>query len=315
MQQLSLIIPEFYAKYLSEGQSKLPYLSLLISRARQKIKSTDNFEQFLFHLFNFADLNPLPIAAITGLADGIDTAKNYWLRLDPVEFRADLSAIYLLGNTHLSSIDEALLLLSTKFHELLAEENIVLHTPLNERWYLSVAQDPQIKTALLTQLIGKDIGKSLPKGPRGFYWQKLTTELQMLLHMQRQNQREGTVNGFWLWGEGQLPPARKIDWEYVCSDEPLAKGLAMLNHTSFLPLSQDYFVAQQQMESAKKAMVVISNLQNKSFLDLENNWFLPIVKALRDKSLKQVDCYLGGGFTYSITQNSIRYFWRRKREL
>jgi hypothetical protein len=303
MKNFTLIVPELLSK-----QTAIPSaLKRLLSRADVRPNSTTNFNELMFSLFNLSHQNELPIAAITGLADGLGTQHDYWLRADPVELRADLSAVYLLGNQHLTANNFSIELIQ-QLKALLALDNLVLHTPHPKHWYIQIKSDPEIITTALDKMLGKNIHGYLTQGNRASYWRKLFTEIQMLLHQQGV-QQENVANAVWFWGAGKLPATNKVTWQKIWSDDLLIQGLAKLTHASITkPIS---FNDCLEHVTAGDYLIVLS--QDENIDALQEKWFAPLVKALQSRKITELKLYLGDDKCYTVNTRNIRYFWRRNK--
>lgn len=302
---LTLIIPELLP-YLAHNRSiKTPGLDKILARADAVSNPVPSLEQLLFHLFGLPTAQQLPVAAVTGLIDGLNTAEGYWFRIDPVKLQVDLAGLYLLGNEHLTVTGE-----NAKLKTLLALDNIEFYAPHPRRWYIKLQNEPGIQTYLLSQVLGKDISPYLPCGTNQNYWRKLMTEIQMLMQGSPFEQKQPTNNGVWLWGGGHLPTVcEKPHWLRIYTDNILAQGLVALNKISRYDLPPSPL----NIEFGEGKHLVVIDRPDLETLD--ENWFLPLVKILAKKQLMTLDLYLGDDQVYRITSRTIHYFWRRKKSL
>lgn len=98
----------------------------------------------------------------------------------------------------------------------LEQDGITLQYHSPERWLASGAHLTDLECATLEQAQGRDVRHWLPRGPQERLWQRLHSELQMLLYNHPFNDARTArglppINAFWLHGAGslaQLPPAR-----------------------------------------------------------------------------------------------------------
>lgn len=288
---LTLVLPNY--------QFDNAQLNSLLARADIKKENHKTFEKLLFRLFDLPVVQELPLAAITGLGDGLNTRKNYWLRADPVELTYDLAAVYCQDNEHLNinliSSDKLL----TKIKSLLAQDKLKLHTPDSKRWYIESEQPILIQTQSLTSIFSKNIINSLPIGEHRTYWLKLQSELQMLLNAE---QTDANFNSLWFWGAGQLP-AEKITskWQHVWTDEPLSKGLAILNQ-----------ISQDQVDSLAASLEAIVTAGNYLFVltKAEENFALILKEALLAHKIDKVIIKITSGYSFELTKKHLYYFWR-----
>ncbi len=312
---LTLVIPQLPPGIIGTKNPKFPTLNRLLARAKQTV-TANNFEQWMFELFSLPLTEELPIAAITGQADGLNTRQGYWLRADPVELRADLAAVYIMGNRHLDPTTMPNAMQVKKLKTLLALDAIEFYFPQPTRWYFRLGSDPQIKTYPLEQVIGKDISRFLPSGIRQSYWRKLLTEIQMMLHQeyavayQYGQCHEGSINGVWLWGAGQLPHSPQVAWQKIWSEDILTKGLGLLANILVEKVPSNFENCLAELQEGDN-LVVLGSIDSIDELErLESNWFQSLVTSLRANKLSSLDLYLGDNMVYRITSRTIRYFWR-----
>lgn len=314
--KLTLVIPDLLANLAKYSELKLPNLKTLLARA-DSVAIDQN--HLLFNLFSIPINDELPIAALTGLADGLNTQQNYWFRLDPVELRADYAGVYLIGN---SNVEFATNVEITAIHKqlktLLALDNLNFFAPQKKRWYLEVKQNPEIHTSSLNAVIGKDISKFLPVGPKQAYWRKLLTEVQMLMHNFATNsgldgQKTDVLNGIWLWGEGRLPsPPSTVSWKQVWSNDVLTEGLARLCNIPFLALPHNFAACPAALLGENSLLVMEAVTDPEAIKNLDANWFAALYQALRQKELFSLELYLGLNRVYRVNSRNINYFWRRR---
>lgn len=295
--RLTLLIPQLIS-FIAGTQFVLsPALRLLLARANTKPILVRNPEQLLFSLFNLPATKELPVAAVTGLVDGLSTQQGYWLRADPVELQADLAAVYFLGGARLQHRESEKIV--AEINRLLVPDGLTLYTPHPQRWYLKLDHDPDITTFSPSEVLGKNIHDFLPQGAQQAYWRKWLTEMQMLLHPSI----PGQPNALWLWGGGRLPAQPRVSWQGVGGNDVLVQGLA---HLAEVPLLSDGIAGEGER-------LVALQMEDSSTLEqLETDWFAPLVAALRNGKLAQLNLYGGNNRIYSITSRTVRYFWRSK---
>lgn len=305
MRNLTLIIP-YLSQNLNQSVS-LPALKKLLARAKVHKFSNQSHEAFLLQQFDINPQNELPIAAIAGLAEHLPTQNNYWLRIDPVELRADLTTVYLLGNHHLNETHFD----NTQMKTLFALDGLKFHAPHPLRWYLEIKEEPQIQTTPLSYVTGRSINQYLPTGEKQTYWRKLMTEIQMLMH----TNAKGQANGVWLWGEGRLPQTPLKQWQKIWGSDVLLKGLAKLSGLSITPAVNTFAELVSNLANRGDYLIMLeqTNFNPEEWVNLETSWFAPLISALRTNKLTSLKLYIGNGSWYEITCKSIWYFWRRNK--
>lgn len=192
-----------------------------------------------------------PAAAVSYLADTATApaaqGDAVLLRIDPVHLRADAHGAHLLHGAGLGlDLDEARALAAALAPTLPAPGGLpaAIEVPTALRWYLRVERAAAPTGTAPSAVQGARSGNGLPGGPRGRAWRAWLTEAQMLLHASAVNlRREGRgappVNSLWLWGAGSLPPAAAPRFDAVYADDPVARGLALLQGLAPRPAPAD----------------------------------------------------------------------------
>lgn len=327
--KVTLIIPDLLNDDKTNhlrNSSSIPALKKILTRGNKKKLNYPNTESLLFGLFDLT--NELPVAAMTALAANFSIKNNYWLRADPVELRAGLSGIFLIGNSHLALQKKEIQLLREQLNQLLQEYNIHLHTPWEQAWLLELVKQPQINTVDLNSIIGKEISHYLPGGEEQKKWRCLLTEIQMLLHQSpinqtRENNNKPLVNSLWFWGEGNLPAPKTNHYSHVISNNPIVIGLAKWSGTNYSSLvdnwkkvpainssnAYDILVVGDHLMYEKEKKIAIDNQDY--LIQLEKNWFFPLLTALKKRQLDELIFYPNYHSVFYFTRKNFWYWWRR----
>jgi hypothetical protein len=308
---LQLVLPKLRQFIVDQQTTNTPNLTTFLKRAKKTVAAAMSQQQLLT-LFNFPQQSWPPIAAITALADGLAT-KNYWLRADPVSLRVDLVHIYMLGNSQLSLHVDEVEQLAAMLNQHLAQENLHLYTPHPLRWYLQCPKLPDIETHNPEEIFGRTIADYFPQGAERNYWLTLLTELQMLLHTAPINQQRAArgvakIDALWLWGAGELPQitANAHLFTKIYTDNPLAKGLAILNRIRVVDLQN--IVAAIKMASEHPGHYLIC-----SDLCLDENsseqLFALLLDLLKKKNITTTRLFPGDGYCYDLDRRDLRPWW------
>ncbi len=303
------------------SEVSLPHLHELLAKAQAYTHTPVAYAEKLFALFGLPHTQQvLPLAALTGLAHGLATTHDYWLRADPVHLQADLNTVYLFGNAQLALQPDELALLASELQPLLqAEEQLLM--PQADAWYIRCTGDPDCRSQALYALLGRPLADELPQGkPR---WRQLLTEMQMVLHGSRVNQlrmQQGklAVNSLWFWGGGALPAAEHVAWDYVMSDDVLTAGLATSAGVTLLPADPTTLRAREGnilLVLAAPALLPEQDvaLHQQYVAALEQQWFTVLRQLLRQRKLQELHVLLPHGLAYRITPTDLYKAWRRWR--
>ena len=310
-------------------QTRPVALDRLLSRSRMQSFPGTDLDTTLCHCFGLdATQQALPVAPLTWLSDTGQADPGYRLRADPVHLRADQSCLHLFdSHTFPVTQDEADALAAavTKFYAHLGWQ---LQAVCPQRWYLSLSAAPAITTRPVMQVAGQDIDPCLPQGPDAADWHAILNEVQMLLHnhpvnIAREQRGEPAINSLWFWGGGELPMAVQTEFVRVASDHPLAMGLARQAGITRVDLPSD---ATELIDFAApgSSLLVTDVLESpvlygeverwlERLLQLEQDWFIPLLGALRQGELTSLNIYPCNGKCFHITRRQLRAFWKPLR--
>ena len=287
----------------------------LLARANITSRPKVSETKLWFDLLDIPWMEKIPTAALTGLADQLNIAKDYWLRADPknlvVKGAQFFDQPFLFNELNVKKIAVALEKLRTLFSDYL----ITLHTPCFDRWYLSMPFDPSLETediAALQQGIStaKWLGERLnPQSSAYIPWKKLFTEVQMLLH-----QAELPFNSLWFWGGGFLPAPSIVRQHHnispivkkVWSNVPLIKGLASLKNDFVDQNLQNWKQTITRFSSDQQCLFIFESPSNEEML----HFFQELVEMLKTHNINKLRLHDGQGHVYSSTPYTIRRFWR-----
>ncbi|MDE2088694.1 MAG: hypothetical protein KGJ12_01595, partial [Gammaproteobacteria bacterium] len=242
---LNLVVPDLLGR-LPGGEAardlRIPATERLLARADRDVDAAGGFETRSFTLFGVESdpRHDLPVAAVTRLIDSPGTSEGWWLRADPVHLRPERDHLIVFDARLLDIRREEAQALVEEFNAAFGADGGRLEAATPERWYLSLAEDPGIRTHALRETVGRNPYEFLPQGEQGARWRRFLSEVQMLFHDSRVNaareQRgEPALNSVWFWGAGRAPARVHADWARVWSDEPLARGLARIGGIEHAP--------------------------------------------------------------------------------
>jgi len=289
-------------------------------------------ERALFALFEIRVPRDgdLPVAAVTRIHDNRVGDRDWWIRADPVCLQPHGDGLVLHAGLALDLAPADAEQLATAIREAYAADGWRLETPHPLRWYLQPPHPPtQLETSMLTEVVGRNINRSLPKGRDASAWRTLLTEIQLLLHacpVNERRQRQGLqpINSLWFWGGGRVPEPTASRWSSVCSAEPLGSGLARIAGLVAQPLPQglDQWFARA---GAGRHLVILEDgqdgssgggaAQDETLNALEARWFAPAIRALHGGQLDELTLYVNRQAGYCLTGSGLRRWWRRARPL
>ncbi len=334
MRSITLFIPGLFGPDIlihPDDLPDLPALNWLLSRGEQQTLTPLSPSYALCELFGLKkqEATDLPIAAISRLSDDNQHPEGIWLRADPVHVSADRDGLILMDQNRFNLSQRDAVALAADINRVLEPHGLILEVPVPYRWYVRVKEPQEIQTTPLDLIVGKDILPFMPQGDDRINWIQLLNEVQMTLHMSDVNQlreqnKQLPINSVWFWGYGELPKIIDRQWSFITSDEMLAKGLSMVAATPFEELPDSYDLIKKH-DANYNGLIVINAFQRfiyyhdlegwlEALISYEQNWFLPLRKALKNKTLDRLNIRTT---RYSINlDNSARYkLWRKKKNI
>jgi hypothetical protein len=313
----SLLTPDFFSAGNPATTIRLAAAETLIARGRRKRSDPIGAEDWLFERFGARRRRGRPVAPYTLLADGGAPGGDYWLRADPVHLSVGMNGLGLDATPLDLTRAEADALAATLNGHF---QNALAFHPLHpERWYVRLAEAPEVETTPLSDAAGAPIGDKLPSGSGASRLCALMNEAQMLLHEHPANAaREArgapTVNSVWFWGGGSLETGLARPWSVVLADDPLARGLARAAGVPERSLPRNA----ETMLTALPAGGTVLAVVRADGAELERDWYGPLLAALRDGRIGMLSLALPGRSSLlevETVRADLRRFWRTRKPL
>jgi hypothetical protein len=255
----------------------------------------------IWHYFSKQYAHQLPIAAITGLADGIDTREGNWLRADPVDLQTDINSVYFFGIRHLDVNLTQARHIAEELKPLFVELGYELFTPHPYRWYLKLPETVNIATPAPETMMGATIRDYLTEVDVS--WRRLFTEVQMVLQKCEVNQLlKRPITGLWFWGEGELPEPPKLPWKAIATDDLVATGLAKLSNCKSLNLKT---LQAEDLVNMSDTLIVLDDMDR-----LQSRLLQPLYQALRKRQIGELELYLGNEHLLRIKAKNVPAMWK-----
>lgn len=234
-----------------------------------------------------------PIAAIAAVVDGLEVGDAYWLRAD---------AVHLVLQRDCYSLGEPIPLQVTREHaegmiaslnKHFSQDDLMFLIGSSGAWYLRSAQSPQIKTTLPSVAAGKNIHQFMPQGLESSKWLAVLNEVQMLLfehpaNIARETTGKMAVNSVWFSGGGVMPQpiVLRSDESSVFANSVLYQGLEKWAGFPLLPTPSNFDAILQNDLAHVRLHLTPSN-------QLDEDWFKPMLSALKSKKIKHLTLNLG----------------------
>jgi hypothetical protein len=306
---LDVYFPHF-AQFLLSGDDARAFTKLC-AVGTWEVDAKHPIEASLCKQFGIKKQADWPLAPLRLMGEGEEQKTGYWFLAHPVHFVLQRDYFTLGDAVRLSTDEVKSLLLDLNQH--FAREGLsFLAGKSGDFLYLHVNDDVDVTTFLLSEAMGRDVGKFMPQGKHGMKLQALLNEVQMLLHDHPINQaREQKallpVNSLWLAGGGSIEsmnqPAKALSFQLFANDI-LSLGLAKW---AGIPC-QKLAAADAALKSAGDVVVVTDNHH------LERNWFAPLLQRLKKKELKALRFHFdlhGMTFTLHLKPLDTWKFWRK----
>jgi hypothetical protein len=233
--QCTLYIPYLLPPREADGRIwptvQAPQLKTLLARAQYTRSDGLDTGALLCQAFSIARQHDSPLAPLLARKAGLPAASGYWLCATPVHLETRRNALLLAGPATLDISAAESAALAGTLAEHLRGENLTLHAPQPQQWFVRSDTPPAMTTSSLDTVIGRDIREFLPQGADSRRWHRILTEMQMLLHAHpvnetREAQGRAPINSVWLWAGGTLPAPAAAPYATVWSDDDVVCALA-----------------------------------------------------------------------------------------
>lgn len=308
-------------------------LETLLAKGRRAQAPAQMPEQWLMERYGVERQRDWPVAPFSLIGDGGTPGAGAWMRADPVHLRIERNQLVLADHNEFRVSREEAEALAEGINAHLGDR-LVVHPLRPERWYARLPECPDIETTPLRAARGRAIDALLPHGPESMAWHALANELQMLLHTHpvnaaREASGEHPINGVWFWGAGRLTPLASRPFQYVASDDPLARGLAQSSGAAARELPPDAQAWLADTGDSGVALVVLDALAcasdygdagawREGLMGLEQAWFAPLLRALAAGRIGMLSLHLldeARGIEVETSRLDLRYFWRMRKPI
>jgi len=300
--------------------------SLLVASLFSHTDSNDlpvtGLENTLFHLIGHPTEQELPIAHYRYQLD-FDTPpeKKNILCADPVHIQTGIDQMLLhpIAWDVICPKETADIIQKLNLHFAQDDFFFEVSEKHNGHWYLiydKVKQSIPLSTTPLSDMLGQDVFKHLPKSDT-LNWHQLLNETQMLLHPSpleetQKNAGDLPINSVWLWGGGEAydePLKHNIDTIFGntaisattafaadCQHQPLPDTIEpLLEGTNLLLLDKLILPAVQDQPI----------LWHKSLNHLSEHYLRPLYQKWRENVL-DINLYTCDGRHFEVRK---RHFW------
>ncbi len=325
MEHLHLVIPDIFppqdiAAEVCVGL-QLPALEALLARGNPGASAAHALEDWLCAAFGAQGVAPVRAAA-----DGLAVGGSYWLCADPVNLQLHRAQVLLVPDV-VPSREEADALCAG-LNEHFAGMGMKFLAPHPQRWHLRLEAKPQLKTSFLAQVAWRDAKFHQPQGPDALHWQRIATEVQMLMYAHPVNQAraargEPLISSLWLWGGGQAAPLNKA-FDVVGGDSELASAFACT--AGIQQAASPQAMLDAGFESGLLVCMAPGEALQRGNLhawraavqQVEQEVARPLLKALQRGRLRRLTLEMlraEGGRRFDLSSGAVWKLWRAARPL
>ena len=321
--RITWLLESFQALVAAAGPARRWHaLETLLSRGRFSNHGPGYGDELRCSLFGLAIKSSAPVAALTRIADGAADADDgsYWLRLDPVSLRADMTRVIMTGHGFADLNEPERREIENTVRSVAVQEGIGFHTHHPERWSLGLQQPLPFDFTPLEDALGMDLAEVLPNHPAALYWRRFLNEIQMALHACPVNARRrrlgrSEINSVWIWGGGFTPSAASgRTYDAVYADRPVTRGLAMLHGCA---LSELNAAANADFGQNRGSILLDWSRPVKDpEVELERLERLAgrVLELVKHQGFS-VDLCMSGGTHYFFDRRCLRRWWKRRNPL
>lgn len=321
--RLTLLIERLETLLATDSaDERYPALELLFRRGRPERQDFSDPDEVRFALFGVACGGSLPIGALTHIADHGRNPDDrfYWLRVDPVTLWADMARVIMTqcGFADLDEIERNDIEITVR--QVLQEQGFDLHADHPERWTIALQQPVEFSFVPPHRALGVDTAEALPEHPQALFWRRLLNEIQMALHACPVNQRRraagrAQINSVWFWGGGFVPPVTASGiYDRVYANHPVSRGLALLQQTTLLELSQaDHADFGRDGGRILVDWCLPSAGAHAELMHLDR-FAQHLLTAVQSHGMT-LEIYAGNGRAWQFDRSCLRRFWQRRRPL
>jgi hypothetical protein len=305
-----------------QGDRRYRALEMMISKGRPLNTGQASPDHMRFNFSGFEAGNTLPIAAVTGVADGLAGLqdKKFWIRAEPVTMQADMARVVITGRGcegfSAGELDE----LSSSVRPMVTVEGMGFEVAPEGRWYLIPDKPVEFTFTALDEAFGFDVANVFPDHPEALSWRRLMNDIQMALHAhplnaKRRLQGKRQINSVWFWGGGKVPePRTERSFDVIYANHPVSQGLALIAGSTHMKIAAPEKI---NLNTDHKSALIdwpLSSHDPGAELKRFNAFVERILPLVRGSGL-EIELFTGDGRGWLFNRQSSRKFWRKPRSL
>lgn len=314
---LTLLIPNALANRIAERKLPFPALETFLARCAPAFEAGGSTIGWMCASFGIERQQDWPVGAILAQANGALTDSTFWLCAQPVHLAVNRDALVLLppAQLHLADAQSRTLFRSIEAH--CAALGLQMRYIEAGMWCIGSQRRQDLATTEIERVQGRSVNDALASGGDARWWQRLTVELQMLLHQHevnvaRETGGEAPVNSVWFWGGGTAQDVHHR-FDTMCVDHPLLRAIARLSRARFLESSCNINSILDGNRGLVELACATDNDVDACLSRLETDWMAPAWKTLGKGSLKELNMVFAqpeGLVTCRCDSRARWRFWR-----
>lgn len=314
---IELYLPDSLINWaeITQYLEKLAAFNFVINYGKQ-LENTLDFDQSLGQYF-FNNTNQyVSHAALCAYFCDLDQNQSYWIKADPVQYILDLNKGFIASSEFTVEGSAKFTLLINEF---ISEDNLEFNI-IDKQNALIRSQKPiDYRAPSLINIINQPITFEQITGQDKPYFQKLSTELQLLLNQHKT--LETDPSGLYFGGAGELPLDKpKPQYNKIISNDYSVLGLAKLAGVNFehldvnQPLNIDFKADEKILINTQDFSLYWRSGYSTEFMNLSlyfDKILLELINLIKNNQLKKLVLNTGEK-TYELTKGNIikSYFTR-----
>ena len=310
---LDVYFPQF-AQFLLSGD-EAPAFAKLCAVGTWVLDAEHALEASLCKRFGVEKQADWPLAPIALIGEEAQQEAGYWFVVHPAHFVLQRDFFTLGDAVRLTT--EEIALLATALNQHFYQDGLkFMPSKAGDFLFLHVSHEVDVSTYLLSEAMGRDVGKHMPSGKDGMKFQALLNEVQMLLHdhplnQAREQKGQLAVNSLWLSGGGSFHKLNLSNHKSAVqffANDALITGLAKWANIACQPLVLDFTSIEN-----RDVVLVLDKAKG-----LDASWFVPLLNALKAGSIKTLRCHFdvhGMTFTLHLKARDTWKFWRKLKPI
>lgn len=249
---IEIYIPECipHSPGIMPGLDKLSGWDFLLNRAKQE-NQTSEWDSVLSQYFFSQSTQDIPHAALCAYLNDLEnTQQKYWIKADPIHCMLDRNHGYIYPAEISPSDVQAI-------NNFIKQDGLKFWIIDSHNALISSDKPINYHAPSLIDIIQQPLSFEKITGEDKAYWQKLNSELQLLLKQYKKTETD--PDGVYFYGAGERPKNKiNIPFDKVFSDNDSVLGLAKLGNVAFQKIDLNTQI-NVELENNKAILIMAQN--------------------------------------------------------